>query len=174
VSGVDRDTLGDLIWGWPGLTPAAEHRLPFDTGSDVSRRRIGLQPRYEINLLYSICEHLAYLHTITPALGGNWLTNCNSSLFDSALKFPEFKAQKQWLEGSKSSFETSLSRDFFPSGKEKEDTMMYLHIATGQLFWSYRSVRKAGVEISKESQEKLARCTTAWPGLPILTDRLLP
>jgi len=122
----------------------------------------------KINLLYSIWEHLGFLYTITPALGGNWLTNCNSSLFESALRFPEFVRQKQWLDGSKSSFEMSLSRDVHPSGKEKEDSTMYVAIASGQLLGQYDSIKKAGVTISPEAEQKMSRIYDcfAWMSYP--------
>ena len=87
----------------------------------------------KINLLYSLWEHINYMRSVSPELGGNWLTNANSCLFAGAVNYPEFVQYKEWLEGSKAFFETSLLRDFLPGGKPSEDSTMYVPIAANQV-----------------------------------------
>ncbi|MDO8585621.1 MAG: alginate lyase family protein [Armatimonadota bacterium] len=167
--GVHRGQDGDIVPGWAGLNVSARTAVfgPM-IGYMFTAKDSAFNRDMKINLLYSEWENLNFLCAIAPELGGNWLTNVNGSLHETALMFPEFRQQKEWLMDSKSAFELSLSRDFHPSGKEIEDSTMYMPFATSQLFGTYVSIKNAGVTISAESEQKMSRIydCMAWMNYP--------
>ncbi|MDO8585624.1 MAG: alginate lyase family protein [Armatimonadota bacterium] len=171
--GAHRGQDGDIVSGWAGLNASNRASSFGRMVRVVFPAKEGFDRDLKINLLYSVWEHCTFLHTISPELGGNWLTNVNANQFEAAIGFPEMVQQKQWLEDSKSTFELSMSRDVHPSGKEKEDSTMYVPIASGQLLWSYSNMRKAKVALAPEAEERMARLydCLAWMHYP---DRSLP
>ena len=150
------DYDGNLIEAWIGLRAAGRcgvfSKMAFALCADEKVFTRDLK----INLIYSIWQHLELLDAIRPELGGNWLTNVNSSLFGVGIKCPEFVEQKRWLADSMESFEDSLKYDVFPSGREVEDSTMYVPIASNQMAHQYTAIRKADITLSPDAEKKMS------------------
>ena len=153
--GVHRGQDGSIVSGWAGIV-ASQRTWSFgEMVHAMFKDNKYFDRDLKINLLYSLWQHISFMRQIFPELGGNWLTNANSCMFASAVDYPEFVAHKDWLEGSKSFFETSLTRDFFPSGRASEDSTMYVPIASNQITGQYDRMREAGITVSAEAQQRM-------------------
>ena len=153
--GVHRGQDGVIVSGWAGIV-ASQRTWSFGTMVHAMFPEKQYFDRdLKINLLYSLWQHINYMRDIFPELGGNWLTNANSCMFTGAVEYPEFVQYKEWLEHSKSFFETSLTRDFYPSGRAHEDSTMYVPIASNQVTGQYATMKKAGLTVSAEAQQRM-------------------
>ncbi|MDO8588940.1 MAG: alginate lyase family protein [Armatimonadota bacterium] len=157
--GVHRGQDGHVIIPWSGII-ASQRTWSFGEMVHAMFKENKYWDRdLKINLLYSLWQHINFMRAISPELGGNWLTNANSCMFDGAVNYPEFTQYKEWLESSKSFFEMSLLRDFLPCGRPSEDSTMYVPIAANQVTGQYAAMKKAGVTISPEARKKM---NTLW------------
>jgi hypothetical protein len=157
--GVHRGQDGNVIIPWSGII-ASQRTWSFGEMVHAMFKENKYWDRdLKINLLYSLWEHINYMRAVSPELGGNWLTNANSCMFDGAVNYPEFTQYTEWLENSKSFFETSLLRDFLACGRPSEDSTMYVPIAANQVTGQYAAMKKAGVTIAPEAQRKME---TLW------------
>ncbi|MDO8683545.1 MAG: alginate lyase family protein [Armatimonadota bacterium] len=162
--GWDTNYEGDLIDAWVGLR-AAGRCSSFTRMTPIWCAENKYFSRdLKMNLILSVWQHMDLLDGIRLHMGGNWLTNVNSSLFGNAIKYPEFAEQKTWLQDSMESFERSLDKDVFESGREVEDSTMYVPIAAGQMTHQYANIRKAGIKLKPEHEQKMAKLydAIAW------------
>ena len=169
--GVHRGQDGAIVSGWAGIV-ASQRTFSFSEMVPAMFKENQYFDRdLKINLLYSLWEHVNYLSAISPDLGGNWLTNANCCLFGAAVKYPEFAQYKEWLEGSKSFLETSLARDFYPSGRASEDSTMYVPIASNQVGGQYSDMVKAGLTVNRTARQRMERLWDcfAWVNYPDLS-----
>ena len=156
-TGVHRGQDGNVIIPWSGII-ASQRTWSFgEMVHAMFKENQYFDRDMKINLLYSLWEHINYLRAVSPELGGNWLTNANSCMFAGAVNYPEFVQYKEWMESSKSFFETSLLRDFYQSGRAGEDSTMYVSLASGQITGQYEAMNKAGVAISAKAQQRMDR-----------------
>ena len=129
------------------------HTFPFSTAAE------GVDDELWANHLYTIWEHIDYLKN-DDFDGGNWLAIVMSRTLAAALEYPEFKDNKLWLEFSRTSFETNVSRDVYPDGKEKEDAPGYVWFACGAMIGTMQALEEAGIEVSKENRDRLQKAMT--------------
>ena len=155
--GVHRGQDGSIVSGWAGIV-ASQRTWSFgEMVHAMFPEKQHFDRDLKINLLYSLWQHISFMRQVFPDLGGNWLTNANSCMFDGAINYPEFVQYKDWLEGSKSFFETSLTRDFLPSGRASEDSTMYVPIASNQITGQYVAMHKAGIVVNAQAQQRMER-----------------
>lgn len=157
--GVHRGQDGAVIIPWSGII-ASQRTWSFGEMVHAMFKENKYWDRdLKINLLYSLWEHINFMKSISPELGGNWLTNANSCMFNGAVNYPEFTQYKDWMQSSEGFFEESLLRDFLACGRPSEDSTMYVPIAANQVTGQYCDMKKAGVTISPEAQKKME---TLW------------
>ncbi|MDO8586788.1 MAG: alginate lyase family protein [Armatimonadota bacterium] len=162
------DYEGNLIEGWTGLTTAGRCAAISYMLKTFSAENKYFSRDLKTNLVLSVWQHLDMLHSTRTEVGGNWLTNVNSSLFTVASDHPEFALQKQWMADSLVSFEQSLMTDVFPCGREVEDSTMYVPIASGQLTGQYARIREVGIKLKPELEQRMALLydAIAWTSYP--------
>lgn len=166
--GWDSDYEGNLIDAWAGLKASGRtNALNYMLKGFVTEKK-AFSRDLKMNLIVSVWQHLEILHAIRPHVGGNWLTNVNSGLFNVAADHPEYVLQKQWLQDSLASFENSLTMDVFPCGREVEDSTMYVPIASGQMTGQYTKIREVGIKLKPELEERMSRLydAMAWMHYP--------
>ena len=170
--GVHRGQDSQIVSGWAGIVASQRCWSFGEMAHAMCKENKYFDRDLKINLIYSFWEHVNYLRAIYSDMGGNWLTNANCCLFAAAVNYPEFTQYKEWLEGSKSYFEVSLLRDFYPSGRASEDSTMYVPIASNQVSGQYSDMTKAGITVSRAARqrmEKLWDCFAAvtYPDLSV-------
>ena len=106
------------------------------------------------NVLFAIWEHADFLRQ-DNFTGGNWMAMTTSAVMDTALNYPEFKDQKDWLTFGKYSFEKNVLRDILPDGKEIEDAPGYNCMAYNGMFGTMMALEKAGVAVDPEAKARL-------------------
>jgi hypothetical protein len=114
----------------------------------------GVDDELWANFAYLIWQHADYLHR-DKVSGGNWLSTITSAVMDTALDFPEFADQREWMLYAKNGFETNVLRDIYADGKEKEDAPGYVCMAYGGMFRTLKALDQAKIEVRPEVLERM-------------------
>ena len=116
--GVHRGQDGDIVSGWAGIV-ASQRTWSFGTMVHAMFKENKYFDRdLKINLLYSLWEHINFMRADllrhSAATGSPTPTRaCSTARWTTRSSC----STREWLEGSKSFFETSLTRDFYPCGQ---------------------------------------------------------
>jgi hypothetical protein len=89
--------------------------------------------------------------------GGNWETQRATALFNFAVKYPELKKSRAWMEQGWSTAQENLMETVHPDGPLRESSLNYHNLCMGRFAGMIEKARSLGMAVPPAFEERVER-----------------